>query len=126
MADESPIPDLDRIDDDELRSFVEHGEDGKRTVLIEVDLPEPQVQLETRPGSRPRLRRLSIQAVDAATDPAFERLERRLTELLGNPVPLPGAHAFAVEATAEELREICRLEDIRRLTPSRSHTPNNT
>ena len=115
---------LEKITDTGLRDFALHQRTGTETVLIECELPEPEVELQRRHGPGSSFRAVSVHGIDAKEAPIFQQLGEALAELLEKPpVPLPAAHAYAAVVTAEELIEACRLQEVWRISRSHSKKP---
>ena len=115
------------IPDEALRRFAASESDELVSVLIELDLPEPQVSLEVRsmPLTGPRWRPT---AVAAETDEERQETDRRKAEadrhlrtVLGKtPHWLPYAHAYAAEISPQQLRQVVRTPYVLRVSPNRT------
>jgi hypothetical protein len=112
------------VADEELRAFAESESTEVRSVLVEVEAPEPQLEVRRGDGgeSRPRGRR-------AVSPDARERklVEERLDELAARvksltgkePTVLRAARAVVAELTPEQLQEVSRHEHTRAVRPNR-------
>ncbi|MEM8994302.1 MAG: hypothetical protein AAGF23_05865 [Acidobacteriota bacterium] len=116
---------LAQIDGDDLARFAQQDSDETKVVLVELDLQEPVMKLETSPtrgrGGTSTIRRLAVEGDDAESSTVFKRVNSQLSSIAeGDVVQLPAAHAFAVEVNPRQLRSICELEGIKRLSLSRT------
>ena len=119
-----------KLSDPALIEFAGGGGDSTREVLVEIDLPEPQVTIEPVGEERvdgSRIGVAPVSVVQAEDNTASERCsmtQRFLSDLLGEePVWLEFAHAFIVKVNPSELREIARSRLCISIRPNSELTP---
>jgi hypothetical protein len=113
------------VPDEALRRFASSESDELVSVLIELDLPEPKVSLETRsmPLSGPRWRPTAVAAeTQEEKEEAVRRkaeADRHLGTVLGKtPHWLPYAHAYAAEISPQQLRQVVETPYVLRVSPN--------
>ncbi|WP_210530392.1 hypothetical protein [Rubellimicrobium arenae] len=110
---------LDKIRSIELREAALAGEGIVRTVLVEVDLPRPQVVASGRspltPG-QPSFRVIG----DRGSEAQVTQVRRAIETALGHPVEryLPSSRAFVVKATGREIQRVAELPAVLALWPN--------
>lgn len=111
------------VPDVELREFARSDAAGARSVLIEIEAPEPRLEVSRRRGEGAARRRQAV----TPSPQERELVEKRLGELASlvetltgsAPKVLEAAHALVAELTPEQLREVSRHEHTRAVRPNR-------
>jgi hypothetical protein len=123
-----PDPLAEKIPDPELLSRVRESSDEPVSIIVELAVPEAQVEYATvdRPGEM----KLPVRVVptSAEEDKQLEQMASEAKEFLDRllddpPVYLRSARAFIATATGRELEEIARRPFTKRIEPNRSWPP---
>jgi hypothetical protein len=117
----------DKFPDEALQRFAAGDSREPVSVLIELDLPEPQVRPEVKKFSGGPARWRPAEVLPEAPEDRAEA-ERRareagdfLEEVLGEqPLWLPAAHVYAAQATPGQLRRIAQAPYVRAIHPNRA------
>jgi hypothetical protein len=113
-----------KVADAGLRELVSSGSDEEVSVLVELGLAEPQVELSP-PAADPSPEGLRAvksvrREVDKATEERVRSVESLLRRILGTaPNWLASSHTFVIRIRAGLLREVAELPDVSRIIPNR-------
>lgn len=120
---DNPRVDAKKLLDADLVEFAEQESMATRSVIVEVALPPPQVELTERESDGGQVRPLQVQAFDEdACRHAMAKLEGELRRLVSDKfVRLDSAQAFVVELNPAQLRELTLLSDTGVVRPNRTH-----
>lgn len=111
------------LPDEELRAFARSDASETRSVLIEVEAPEPRVEVRREVGREGPAKRRALTPSDEQRELVATRLAElaeTVEKLTGRaPRVLRAAHALVADLTAEQLRAVSRNELTRAVRPNR-------
>ena len=109
-----------KIHDAALKRLAEEKSPESVSVLVELDLPQQEVEVRVREGKRSMRMRPDAGQDQAASEAKVTEVKRFLEEVTGHKVIyLRAAKAFVAEATGEQLREVSRSPLVRAIHPNR-------
>jgi hypothetical protein len=114
-----------KLADEELRRLSAKRGPGTLSVIVQLELPRPRVEMgrSERGGVgalRPRRVETESESEQRSLEDLIARARAFLEQLLGkSPVWLGAARAFGVEASGDQLRAIARSPLVRRIYLSR-------
>lgn len=113
----------EKVPDPDLRSFGDGDSDEQRSVLIELEVPPPDLLIGDRGWGPPSQRALAIEKRDdQATADRMTRLREKLVGILRHePFRLDMAEAFVADVTPAELREVAQLGEVGQIRANRRH-----
>jgi hypothetical protein len=113
---------LEKIRSQELRREAREAGITPHTVVIEIDLPQPQVDLdlERTTFGAPRFRLTESEADPAEVERQISKARRLIERIIGRPTTnfLPSSGSFIVKASGEQLRKIARLSSVLAIWPN--------
>lgn len=116
-----------KVIDSGLRRFVEGQEDGRKSVMIELDLPSTVVSIGRRHSSQVRGADLySIVASDNNSDKTKDKVRRLKTWLEGMGLKvryLGSSHVFLTKVTSNQLMRIVHSDGVRSVALNRRVRP---
>lgn len=119
LAMEPNLDALAKIRSDRLRTEAENADRTPHTVIVEVDVPLPAVEMSSREAvtSGRKLLRFSKPAVDANL---LQGIKRALAEALGHEPKtyLASSRSFIVEATGDEMRRVAQIPNVLAIWPN--------
>lgn len=123
MTDPAPDHVGGKIADARLRQMARNGA-GSATVIVELDVPQPRVEIEREPlGGSSSWRATRVRAPSHSEQRHIDDLTLRARSFLEElaespPVPLAADGAFAVHVSGKSLQTIARSPLVRRIYPS--------
>lgn len=114
-----------KLADEELRRLTDRGGAGTLSVIVQLELPRPRVEIERleRGGVgafRPRVVETESESGQSSLEDSIAQARAFLEQLLDkSPVWLSAASAFGVEASGDQLETIARSPLVRRVYLSR-------
>ena len=99
-----------------LRDFALHGEGETLPVVIELDVPVPRVELDSRRGAGPRPARVAaLSSAEQAKARAIESAARKkIPKIVAREVKwLSAAQAYLARVTPQELLKLVTLSAVR-------------
>lgn len=123
MSSEAMPAALGKIRSDELRAHARQADVEPTTVIVEVDLPVPQVAVSggNRFGSQPaRISILPPPTSGTALEARLAEIRRALTDALGRQPGkfLASSRSFILDATGKELSKIAALPTVLAIWPN--------
>ena len=112
---------LRKIRSEDLRDIARDESSERQTIIVELDLPVPQIIPPSRFRSLAGDRQMFMSASKKDdSDAIIDKARRRLTEMLGRePKFLRSSHSFIVDADGAQIREIAELPSVHAIWPNR-------
>jgi hypothetical protein len=112
---------LNKIKSDELRQDARQSHTVPHTVIVEVDLPLPRLEISGRPSLTDGRKSVRIgSSSEPAADARLGETRQALERILGRKPEryLPSSRSFIVEATGEELMRLAEVPSVVAIWPN--------